>query len=187
MILRPFPRDFRLPRVQSINASGHKYGMAPLAVGWMVWRDKSKIPQELLLESSYLRGSHTNFSLSFSRSGAPIVGQYYSFHRLGLAGYRERVQTMMSRANLLGTRLEDTGYFSCLADSRRLVSHKANEINTRCQEGRCTEAPELPIVVFGFSEHVLATYPKLRLSDVSNAMHDLKFSIPSKSIDPSFI
>ncbi|CAG8268763.1 unnamed protein product [Penicillium salamii] len=174
--------DFRLPRVQSINASGHKYGMAPLAVGWMVWRDKSKIPQELLLESSYLRGSHTNFSLSFSRSGAPIVGQYYSFHRLGLAGYRERVQTMMSRANLLGTRLEDTGYFSCLADSRRLVSHKANEINTCCQEGRCTEAPELPIVVFGFSEHVLATYPKLRLSDVSNAMHDLKFSIPNYTL-----
>jgi len=29
--------DFRLPRVKSINASGHKFGLAPLGVGWVVW------------------------------------------------------------------------------------------------------------------------------------------------------
>ena len=31
--------DFRLPRVKSINASGHKFGLAPLGVGWVIWRD----------------------------------------------------------------------------------------------------------------------------------------------------
>ena len=31
--------DFRLPRVKSINASGHKFGLAPLGVGWALWRE----------------------------------------------------------------------------------------------------------------------------------------------------
>lgn len=31
--------DFRLKRVKSINTSGHKYGLAPLGVGWVIWRD----------------------------------------------------------------------------------------------------------------------------------------------------
>ena len=30
--------DFRVPRVQSINASGHKYGLVYPGVGWVVWR-----------------------------------------------------------------------------------------------------------------------------------------------------
>jgi glutamate decarboxylase len=32
--------DFRLPRVRSINASGHKFGLAPLGVGWVLWREE---------------------------------------------------------------------------------------------------------------------------------------------------
>ena len=31
--------DFRLPRVASINTSGHKYGLVYPGVGWVVWRD----------------------------------------------------------------------------------------------------------------------------------------------------
>jgi Pyridoxal-dependent decarboxylase conserved domain len=29
--------DFRIPRVRSINVSGHKFGLAPLGCGWAVW------------------------------------------------------------------------------------------------------------------------------------------------------
>ena len=32
--------DFRLPRVASINTSGHKYGLVYPGVGWIVWRDE---------------------------------------------------------------------------------------------------------------------------------------------------
>ena len=45
--------DFRLPRVRSINASGHKFGLAPLGVGWVVWRrsedsaGRSHLPRQL--------------------------------------------------------------------------------------------------------------------------------------------
>jgi glutamate decarboxylase len=36
--------DFRLPRVKSINASGHEFGLAPLGVGLVVWRDTEDLP-----------------------------------------------------------------------------------------------------------------------------------------------
>ena len=34
-----------LPRVQSINASGHKYGLVYPGVGWAIWRDQEALPQ----------------------------------------------------------------------------------------------------------------------------------------------
>ena len=32
--------DFRLPRVKSINVSGHKYGLVYPGLGWVIWREK---------------------------------------------------------------------------------------------------------------------------------------------------
>jgi glutamate/tyrosine decarboxylase-like PLP-dependent enzyme len=49
--------DFRLPRVKSINASGHKFGLAPLGVGWALWREKQDLPHELIFEVNYLGGT----------------------------------------------------------------------------------------------------------------------------------
>ena len=40
--------DFRLPRVKSINASGHKFGLAPLGVGWVIWRSAEDLPEEMV-------------------------------------------------------------------------------------------------------------------------------------------
>ncbi|KAJ5757350.1 uncharacterized protein N7511_006044 [Penicillium nucicola] len=173
--------DFRLPRVQSINASGHKFGLTPLAVGWIVWREKSQIPQELLLESSYLRGTHSNFSLSFSRSGVPIVGQYYNFLRLGLAGYRDRTQSLFDRASRLSALLEETGFFCCLGDAHRRQS--AAGYHTLCRGGdQAAAAPVLPIVVFRLTDRVRRQYPNLQLSNVSDAMQGLNFSIPNYTL-----
>lgn len=156
-----------------------------MAVGWMIWRDKQKIPQDLLLESSYLRGSHTNFSLSFSRSGAPVAGQYYKFHCLGMDGYRESVQRARERAQWMSTRLHDTGYFSCLGDKRpRFSSPELIESSSLCQEKDCTMGAKIPIVVFTFSDRIRESYPGLRLLTVSDAMHDMKSSIPSKATCP---
>ena len=83
--------DFRLPRVKSINASGHKFGLAPLGVGWVVWRDHTDLPEDLIFRVNYLGGDMPTFALNFSRPGGQIVCQYYNFLRLGLEGYR-RVQ-----------------------------------------------------------------------------------------------
>jgi glutamate decarboxylase len=83
--------DFRLPRVQSINASGHKYGLVYPGVGWAVWRDKAALPQDLIFNVDYLGGEMPTFALNFSRGGAQVVAQYYNLIRLGREGYR-RVQ-----------------------------------------------------------------------------------------------
>jgi glutamate decarboxylase len=79
--------DFRLPRVQSINASGHKFGLVFPGVGWALWRDASALPEELVFKVDYLGGQMPTFTLNFSRPGAQVVGQYYNFLRLGVGGY----------------------------------------------------------------------------------------------------
>ncbi|HJN71703.1 MAG TPA: glutamate decarboxylase [Phycisphaerales bacterium] len=81
--------DFRLPRVKSINASGHKFGLAPLGVGWALWRSKDDLPEDLIFNVNYLGGNMPTFALNFSRPGGEIVAQYYNFIRLGKTGYRE--------------------------------------------------------------------------------------------------
>ena len=155
--------------------------MASLAVGWIVWREKSQIPQSLLLESSYLRGTSSNFSLSFSKSGAPIAGQYYNFLHLGLSGYRDRAHSLLDGACRLSIRLEDTGYFFCLSDAHRpQLSQTAGGCHTLCRGDDQVAAPVLPVEVFRLTDRVRRQYPKLQLLDVSDAMHDLKFSIPRK-------
>jgi glutamate decarboxylase len=83
--------DFRLPRVKSINASGHKYGLAPLGVGWVVWRDAEDLPEELIFRVNYLGGDMPTFAINFSRPGSQVIAQYYNLLRLGREGYR-RVQ-----------------------------------------------------------------------------------------------
>jgi glutamate decarboxylase len=84
--------DFRLPRVKSINASGHKFGLAPLGVGWALWREKHDLPEELIFDVNYLGGNMPTFALNFSRPGGEIICQYYNFLRLGKEGYR-KIQT----------------------------------------------------------------------------------------------
>ncbi len=61
--------DFRLPRVKSINASGHKFGLSPLGVGWILWRDKSALHDDLVFDVNYLGGNMPTFALNFSRPG----------------------------------------------------------------------------------------------------------------------
>ena len=95
--------DFRLPRVASINASGHKYGLVYPGVGWIVWRDAKALPEDLIFWVNYLGDNMPTFALNFSRPGAQVVAQYYNFLRLGFDGYR-KVQ-LYSRA--VATQLAD--------------------------------------------------------------------------------
>ena len=80
--------DFRVPRVQSINTSGHKYGLVYPGVGWVVFRDQAALPEDLVFHVSYLGGDMIDFSINFSRPGSQVIAQYYNFLRLGREGYR---------------------------------------------------------------------------------------------------
>ena len=79
--------DFTLPRVRSINASGHKFGLAPLGVGWILWRSAEDLPEEMVFYVNYLGGNMRDIALNFSRPGGQVVSQYYNFLRLGRSGY----------------------------------------------------------------------------------------------------
>lgn len=103
--------DFRLPRVLSINTSGHKYGLAPLGVGWVVWRDREDLPEDLIFWVNYLGGNMATFALNFSRPGGQIVAQYYLLRRLGKEGYRAIMSNLYESAQHITKAIKDMGDF----------------------------------------------------------------------------
>ncbi|WP_029107014.1 glutamate decarboxylase [Mycobacterium sp. URHD0025] len=108
--------DFRLPRVVSINVSGHKYGLTYPGIGFVVWRGKEHLPEDLVFRVNYLGGDMPTFTLNFSRSGNQVVGQYYNFLRLGRAGYTQVMQCLSQTARWLGDELRDSEHFELITD-----------------------------------------------------------------------
>jgi glutamate decarboxylase len=108
--------DFRLPRVKSINASGHKFGLAPLGVGWALWREKHDLPEELIFDVNYLGGNMPTFALNFSRPGGEIICQYYNFLRLGKEGYRNIQTECYELGRYLADKIAAFGPFRIIYD-----------------------------------------------------------------------
>jgi glutamate decarboxylase len=112
--------DFRVPRVASINASGHKYGLVYPGVGWVVWRDSAALPGDLVFRVNYLGGDMPTFALNFSRPGAQVAAQYYNFLRLGFEGYRSTQQASQDVARYLSAEIARIGPFELLTDGSEL-------------------------------------------------------------------
>ncbi|MGJ5898049.1 glutamate decarboxylase [Streptomyces sp. V2] len=144
--------DFRLPRVASINTSGHKYGLVYPGVGWAVWRDKEALPEELVFRVNYLGGDMPTFALNFSRPGAQVVAQYYSFLRLGRDGYRAVQQSTRDVAQGLAGKIESLGDFRLL-----------------------TRGDELPVFAFTTGEGVDA----YDVFDVSRRLREKGWLVPA--------
>ncbi len=109
--------DFRLPRVKSISASGHKFGLAPLGVGWVVWSDTAELPDDLVFHVSYLGGDMPVFQINFSRPAGQIVAQYYDFIRLGRDGYRDVHAASYATGRHIAEQIPTLGPFELLCDS----------------------------------------------------------------------
>jgi len=110
--------DFRLPRVKSINVSGHKFGLAPLGCGWAIWREARDLPEELIFKVKYLGGNMPTFALNFSRPGGQIAAQYYNFVRLGREGYAKITQGCADVGTWLAGELKKLGMFEMIYDGR---------------------------------------------------------------------
>jgi glutamate decarboxylase len=110
--------DFRLPRVKSINVSGHKYGLAPLGCGWAIWREAQDLPEELIFKVKYLGGNMPTFALNFSRSGGQIAAQYYNFVRLGREGYTKITQGCVNVGTWFADEVKKLGIFDIVYDGR---------------------------------------------------------------------
>ncbi|GAA3740364.1 glutamate decarboxylase [Streptomyces tremellae] len=144
--------DFRLPRVASINTSGHKYGLVYPGVGWALWRSPEALPEELVFRVNYLGGEMPTFALNFSRPGAQVVAQYYTFLRLGRDGYRAVQQTARDIATGLARKIDALGDFRVL-----------------------TKGDELPVFAFTTADHVTA----FDVFDVSRRLRERGWLVPA--------
>ncbi|VAH71104.1 unnamed protein product [Triticum turgidum subsp. durum] len=116
--------DFRLPLVKSINVSGHKYGLVYPGVGWVIWRSKDDLPDELIFHINYLGTDQPTFTLNFSKGASQIIAQYYQLIRLGFEGYKHIMENCKLNAAVLKEGIDATGRFDVLskADGVPLVA-----------------------------------------------------------------
>ncbi len=112
--------DFRLKWVRSISTSGHKYGLVYPGLGWVVWRDKEFLPEEMAFSVNYLGANITQVGLNFSRPAAQVLGQYYNFIRLGFEGYKQTQHNSMEVARYCHDRV---GKMKCFSNFSKSVDN----------------------------------------------------------------
>jgi len=112
--------DFRLKNVWSISTSGHKYGLVYPGVGWVIWRSKEALPEELIFWVSYLGGKEATMAINFSRSASQIVGQYYMLLRNGFKGYKEIHERTLEVARYMASEIEKMGIFEVLEGAEQI-------------------------------------------------------------------
>ena len=150
--------DFRLPRVASISASGHKYGLVYPGVGWVLWREVANVPEDLIFHVNYLGGDMPTLALNFSRPGSQVVAQYYNFLRLGMEGYRLVHQTCQDVALHLSSAIEATGRF-------RLI----------------TRGDELPVFAFALNDDE----ERFTVYDLSAKLREWGWQVPAYTMPPN--
>lgn len=174
--------DFKLPRVVSINTSGHKFGLSYVGVGWVVWRDKAHLPKELIFELHYLGSVEYSFSLNFSRPAAPIIAQYFNLLHLGFQGYREVALDDLKNARLLSRALENTGYYTVLSDVHRSVGAVGGKgIDTHDLEAY---EPGLPVVAFRFSDEFQQKNPEVEQKWIQTLLRAKGWIVPNYELAP---
>jgi glutamate decarboxylase len=144
--------DFKLPRVASINVSGHKYGLVFPGVGWVVWRDAAALPPDLIFWVNYLGDNMPTFALNFSRPGAQVVAQYYNFIRLGFDGYAAVQGYAREVATTLGAKVAALGPFELI-----------------------TKGDELPVFAFKLKDDI----DNYSVFDVSNSLRERGWLLPA--------
>lgn len=108
--------DFRLEQVRSINVSGHKFGLVYPGVGWLVFREKSDLAEDLVFYENYLGKTDATFTLNFSTGASMVLAQYYNFVRYGREGYDYIMKAMQENARALAEKLKATGDFVLIGD-----------------------------------------------------------------------
>jgi len=106
--------DFRLEQVRSINASGHKFGMVYPGIGWLIFRERSDLAEDLVFKENYLGKTDDTFTLNFSTGSSMVLAQYYNFVRFGKTGYRRIMEIMQANAETLAADIKGLGEFQLI-------------------------------------------------------------------------
>jgi len=179
--------DFKLPRVVSINTSGHKFGRSYVGVGWVIWRDKAHLPKDLIFELHYLGSVEYSFSLNFSRPAAPIIAQYFNFIHLGFEGYRAVALADMQNARLLSRALENSGYYHVLSDIHRKVGSTIGAVKEAVGFDQDIESyePGLPVVAFQFSDKFQEQHPGIQQKWIQTLLRAKGWIVPNYELAPA--
>jgi len=179
--------DFKIPRVVSINTSGHKFGLSYVGVGWVVWRDKAHLPKDLIFELHYLGSVEYSFSLNFSRPAAPIIAQYFNLIHLGFEGYRAVALDDLKNARLLSRALELSGYYTVLSDIHRKVGSTSSTIKDAIgvdDNDIENYEPGLPVVSFRFSDKFKQDHPNLQQRWIQTLLRTKGWIVPNYELAP---
>lgn len=184
--------SFELPRVKSINTSGHKFGMVYPGLGWVLFRSSDMVPKELVFELHYLGSVEYSFGLNFSRPAAPVIGQLFNFLNLGFQGYRRVMQADLQNARLLARALEKSGLYEVLSDIHHPVgaSGIAHDVAKKIgAAGDDTAAeyyvPGLPVVSFRWSESFRQRNPKLQQRWIQTLLRAKGWIVPNYNLSPA--
>ncbi|KAI9168989.1 hypothetical protein LWI28_005036 [Acer negundo] len=191
--------DFRLPLVKSINVSGHKYGLVYAGIGWVIWRSKEDLPEELIFHINYLGADQPTFTLNFSKGSSQVIAQYYQLIRLGFEGYRNVMENCHENAMVLKQGLKKTGRFNIVSkdDGVPLVAFSLKD-NKRHDEFEVAEmlrrfgwivpaytmpadAQHVTVLRVVIREDFSRTLAERLVLDITKVLHELD-SMPSKLI-----
>ncbi|KAG6884943.1 hypothetical protein C0993_007125 [Termitomyces sp. T159_Od127] len=176
--------DFKLPRVVSINSSGHKFGLSYVGVGWVIWRDKAHLPKDLIFELHYLGSVEYSFSLNFSRPAAPIIAQYFNLIHLGFQGYRAVALDDLRNARLLSRALEASKYYTILSDIHRKVTG-SETLENGSEDDPELYHPGLPVVSFRFSDEFKERHPEVQQRWIQTLLRTKGWIVPNYELPPS--
>jgi len=109
--------DFRLEQVRSINVSGHKFGLVYPGIGWLIFREKSDLAEDLVFYENYLGKTDATFTLNFSTGASMVLAQYYNFVRYGHEGYTYIMKAMQENARALADKLKAEGDFELIGEN----------------------------------------------------------------------
>lgn len=183
--------DFRIPRVVSINTSGHKFGLTTAGLGWIIWKDKKHLPENLIFKLRYLGSVEESYTLNFSRPGYQSIHQYYNFLHLGFKGYREIHHRSLKNSRVLSNFLEKTQYFECIStihrkkgnlkyDRKNSLEELENEDNENSYYNK-----GLPVVAFKFRDEFKEQYPNIPQALLSTLLRKRGWIIPNYPLPPN--
>lgn len=184
--------DFLIDRVDSINTSGHKFGLTTSGLGWVIWKDTKLLPKSLKFSLDYLGGQEETFGINFSRPGFPVVLQYYNFLRLGREGYTKLHDSSLANARLLSNLLVDSGYFNVLSVIHKPVKKEdrskfytlEHDEKDYSQSNNEEFEPGLPVVAFSFSDEFKKDYPEIPQTILSSLLRKQGYIVPNYHLPP---
>ncbi|CAA7268399.1 unnamed protein product [Cyclocybe aegerita] len=179
--------SFDIPRVVSINTSGHKFGLVYAGLGWVLWRDESFLHRDLVFELHYLGSTEYSFTLNFSKPAAPIIAQMFNFLNLGFDGYKKVAQKDLRNARMLARALEST-YFTVLSNIHRPIHPESSSDSGthsvhRFKHGYSDDPEDyragLPVVAFRLSDEYMKENPHVKQVWIQTLLRTKGWIVPN--------